>query len=74
MIILDKLLLLCVELYVRSLIIVWVLYLTNTKTSLFDNSVIKFVSIIIFFVWIILFPVINYLNEYNSQNVGKEKK
>ena len=72
MIILDKLLLLCVELYVRSLIIVWVLYLTNT--SLFDNSVIKFVSIIIFFVWIILFPVINYLNEYNSQNVGKEKK
>ena len=69
---LQNLLLMFIDLYVRCMIIVWLIWLIATNTTLFDNSLIKFVSILVFFLWIFVFPVRRF-KIYAIESKGESK-
>jgi len=60
-----------IDLYVRCFIIVWVIYLTAIYTDLYNNIFIKFLTFFAFMVWIVLFPVIRFLE--NKQKIEGKK-
>jgi len=58
---LNNYFLMIVDLFVRCFIIVWLMYLTAINTNLFENGFIQFIVGIMFLVWVIIFPVIKFL-------------
>lgn len=58
---------LAVELFGRTFIVVWVIYLTAINTSLFNNPAEKFFTILFLMVWIILTPTNDYIKTKPSQ-------
>ena len=58
--IINNLLLMCVELFSKSLIIIWVIYLTATKTNLFNNLLLRILIPIILMLWMAIPSVIEF--------------
>ena len=69
----DDQLILCIELFSRTFIIIWVIYLTATKTNLFDNNMIKPIILIVLFLWAVVPATITYIDtiERKSQTVRR---
>ena len=56
----NNLLLMLIELFSKTLIIVWVIYLTAIKTNLCNHIIAKFLTFIILMLWIIIPSVIEF--------------
>ena len=63
----NNLLLISIELFSKCLIITWIIYLTATKTSLFDNFILKILVPIILMLWVVIPSVIEFINRVKEK-------